>query len=125
MSAAAEQLVNEMAAGFSSHIDALLLQTVQALPRMPDQEDEYLVACLLMVFVAVSVPKLARSDSSAYRAQLEGHENNIHCLALAVNQTFGILFALCGHDDIEDRLKEFLALASSALLRLAEEGVPK
>ncbi len=59
------------------------------------------------------------------QAQLDGHENNIHCLALAVNQTFGVLFTLCGHDDIEDRLKEFLALASSALLRLAEEGVPK
>lgn len=69
MSAAAEALVNEMAsaAGFSSHIDALLLQTIQALPKVPDQEDEYLIACLLMVFVAVSVPKLARSESSTYR----------------------------------------------------------
>ncbi len=64
--------MNEMAsaAGFSSHIDALLLQTVQALPKMQEQDaDEYLVACLLMVFVAVSVPKLARSDSSAYRVR--------------------------------------------------------
>ncbi len=63
--------------------------------------------------------------SNTFQAQLDGHENNIHCLALAVNQTFGVLFTLSGHDDIEDRLKEFLALASSALLRLAEEGVPK
>ena len=41
---------------------------------------------------------------------------------MAVNQIFGVLFTICGHDDIEDRLKEFLALASSSLLRLAQEG---
>jgi hypothetical protein len=36
-----------------------------------ETEDEYLTSCLLMVFVAVSIPKLARSDSSMYQAQLE------------------------------------------------------
>ena len=41
--------------------------------------------------------------------------------ALAVNQIFGCLFSLNGRDDLEDRLKEFLALASSSLLRLAQE----
>ena len=40
---------------------------------------------------------------------------------MAVNQLFGVLFSLCGHEDIEDRLKEFLALASSSLLRLAHD----
>ena len=40
---------------------------------------------------------------------------------LAVNQIFGCLFSLNGRDDLEDRLKEFLALASSSLLRLAQE----
>ena len=69
-----------------------------------------------MVFTAVSIPKLARSESSTYQAQLEGHSNNIHCLAMAVNQLLGC------HDDIEHRLKEFLALASSSLLRLGQEG---
>ena len=60
-----------------------------------------------------------------FQAQLDGHENNIHCLALAVNQIFGVLFTTTGHEDIEDRLKEFLALASSSLLRLAQEGSTK
>ncbi len=36
-----------------------------------ETEDEYLTSCLLMVFVAVSIPKLARSDSSMYQAHLE------------------------------------------------------
>lgn len=145
------------AAGFSSKLDSLLIQCIQSMPKQ-DAEDEYLISCLLMVFVAVSIPKLARSDSSQYKvrsnditsnflilfhlvckvsiglihfintlppfqAQLEGHANNIHCLAVAVNQLFGVLFSLCGHDDIEDRLKEFLALASSSLLRLAHDQV--
>ena len=52
---------------------------------------------------------------------MDAHANNIHCLAVAVNQVFGVLFSLCGRDDLEDRLKEFLALASSSLLRLAQE----
>ena len=66
-------LVNEMAsaAGFASQIDPLLLQTLQSLPKS-DFEEEYLVSCLLMVFVAVSVPKLARSESSFYRVSRNG-----------------------------------------------------
>ena len=35
-------------------------------------EDEYTIACLLFVFVAVSIPKLARMDLSSMRASLEG-----------------------------------------------------
>jgi NCK-associated protein 1 len=60
--------VNEMAsaAGFSSKLDSLLIQCIQSMPKQ-DAEDEYLVSCLLMVFVAVSIPKLARSDSSQYK----------------------------------------------------------
>ena len=30
-------------------------------------EDEHLVACLLLVFIAVALPRLARSESSMYR----------------------------------------------------------
>jgi len=95
-----------------------------------DEHDEHLTACLLMVFVAVSVPKLARSEHSFYRASLEGHANNVHCVAAAVNAVFGALFTVCsagagpgagaGADptsvaaagsDIEDRMKEFLAVS--------------
>lgn len=81
-----------------------------------------------MVFVAVSVPKLARSEHSFYRASLEGHANNVHCVAAAVNAVFGALFTVCSAgavpgvnsdpasvagvgSDIEDRMKEFLAVS--------------
>lgn len=74
-------------------------------------EDEHILACLLMVFIAVSIPKLARSEGSFYKASLEGHANNIHCMASAVNNIFGALFTICGQGDIEDRMKEFLAVS--------------
>lgn len=44
-----------------------------------------------------------------------GHSNNIHCLAQAVNGIAGALFTICGHGDIEDRLKEFLAVSQFSL----------
>jgi len=37
-------------------------------------EDDYNIACLMMVFVAVSLPKLARGDMAYFKATLEGKE---------------------------------------------------
>ncbi len=39
-------------------------------------EDEYSVACLLMVFIAVSIPKLARAENSKFKAHLQGETNH-------------------------------------------------
>uniref|UniRef100_A0A4W5RUB7 Nck-associated protein 1 n=1 Tax=Hucho hucho TaxID=62062 RepID=A0A4W5RUB7_9TELE len=83
-------------------------------------EEEYKIACLLMVFVAVSMPTLASNVMSQYSPAIEGHCNNIHCLAKAVNQIAAALFTI-HKGSIEDRLKEFLALASSSLLKIGQE----
>ncbi|KAL1505704.1 hypothetical protein ABEB36_005209 [Hypothenemus hampei] len=118
------KIVSEMtsAAGLNCKVDPTLIHSLKMQKTENEGENEHLLVCLLMVFVAVSIPKLARSDQSFYRASLEGHTNNIHCIALAVNHIFGALFTICGRDDIEDRMKEFLALASSSLLRLGQEA---
>lgn len=115
-------IVDEMAsaAGLQCRVDPVLAGALRNQKAELD-EDEHLLACLLMVFVAVSIPKLARNDASFYRASLEGHSNNIHCIASAVNNIFGALFTIANQGDIEDRMKEFLALASSSLLRLGQE----
>lgn len=115
-------IVSEMAsaAGLPCKVDPALVAALRS-QKTELGEDEYTVACLLMVFVAVSLPKLSRNEGSYYKASLEGHTNNIHCLAQAINGIAGALFTICGHGDIEDRLKEFLALASSSLLRLGQE----
>ncbi|CAH0391487.1 unnamed protein product [Bemisia tabaci] len=117
-------VVSEMAsaAGLLCKIDPTLATALRSQKTANSEEEEHTLACLLSVFVAVSIPKLARNDNSFYRASLEGHSNNIHCIAAAVNNIFGALFTICGQGDIEDRMKEFLALASSSLLRLGQEA---
>ncbi|KAF0311325.1 Membrane-associated protein Hem [Amphibalanus amphitrite] len=117
------KVVSEMAsaAGLHCKVDPVLVNLLKPAQKADNPEEEYLLSCLLMVFVAVSIPRLARDDNSHYVAALEGHANNTHCLANAVNSVFGALFSITGHGDIEDRLKEFLALASSSLLRLGQE----
>lgn len=117
------KVVSDMtsAAGLPCKVDPTLVSALKQQKPELDGE-EHLLVCLLMVFVAVSVPRLARTETSFYRASLEGHSNNIHCMALAINNIFGALFTICGQGDIEDRMKEFLALASSSLLRLGQEA---
>ncbi|XP_041365275.1 nck-associated protein 1-like isoform X2 [Gigantopelta aegis] len=117
-----QQVVNELAssAGLQCNVDPTLCNALRTL-KIEHAEDEYTVACLLMVFIAVSIPKLARTDIAAYKASLEGHQNNAHCLAKAINALAGAMFTNHGPGDVEDRLKEFLALASSSLLRLGQE----
>ncbi|KJH45944.1 hypothetical protein DICVIV_08022 [Dictyocaulus viviparus] len=47
--------------------------------------------------------------------------NNTHCIPLAVNTIAGALFHYHARGDIHLRMKEFLALASSSVLRAAQE----
>lgn len=116
------QIVNEMAGatGLPSRIDPVLMAALRV-QKNDMGEDEYEIACLMMVFIAVSLPRLAKMDSSTYRPSLEAHSNNIHCIATAVNSIASAMFSILNHGDIEDRLKEFLGLASSSLLRLIQE----
>ncbi len=43
--------------------------------------------------------------------QFSGHANNSHCLAKAINSLAGALFTIHGPGDVEERLKEFLAVS--------------
>ncbi|KAL5291184.1 NCKAP1 family protein [Megaselia abdita] len=111
------------AAGLPCKVDSTLTAALKSQKSgNGHDENEHVIACLLMVFVAVSIPKLARNENSFYRASMDGHSNNTHCMAVAINNIFGALFTICGQNDIEDRMKEFLALASSSLLRLGQES---
>ena len=37
-----------------------------------------------------------------------GHENNVHCLAIAVNAIAGAVFAFYSGQDQKDKMKEFI-----------------
>uniref|UniRef100_A0A8C8A2T6 NCK associated protein 1 like n=1 Tax=Oryzias sinensis TaxID=183150 RepID=A0A8C8A2T6_9TELE len=56
---------------------------------------------------------------AAIRNMHTGHNNNIHCLATAINQVFAAMFTV-QNKNIEQQLKEFLLLASSTLLQLGQ-----
>ena len=99
-----------------------------------------------MVFIAIILPRRAASINSTFEANLQGHANNTHCIGKcavpratppetvqcynntlstgrAVNQLAQAMFHVYTREqDVEDRLKEFLALASSSLLRLGQEN---
>lgn len=117
------RVVDEMAsaAGIECRVDPALVNALRTNKNDLKPEERYEHACLLMVFIAVALPKLARHEQSVYRPDLEAHSNNIHCLAKAINSIAGALFTTTESNDIEERLKEFLALASSSLLRLGQE----
>lgn len=111
------------AAGFDCSVDASLVNAVRAQQQNENcsSEEDYHLCCLLIVFIAVSLPKLAKTDTSFFRASLGAHLNNSHCIARAVNTVAGALFTLHARGDTQDRMKEFLALASGSLLRLNSE----
>uniref|UniRef100_A0A8C3SPM8 Nck-associated protein 1 n=1 Tax=Chelydra serpentina TaxID=8475 RepID=A0A8C3SPM8_CHESE len=92
------------AAGLPCEIDpALVVALSSQKSENISPEEEYKIACLLMVFVAVSLPTLASNVMSQYSPAIEGHCNNIHCLAKAINQIAAALFTI-HKGSIEDQL---------------------
>jgi len=113
--------VNELAsaAGMPCDIDPTLCNAIASV-KSESNDDDYKVSCLLMVFLAVSIPVLARDEKSLFNTSLVAHGNNCHTLARAINHVAAALFTV-HNGNVEERLKEFLALASSSLLKLGQE----
>lgn len=109
------------AAGVGCDIDPALVAAIANLKTdTSSPEEEYKVACLLLIFLAVSLPLLATDPSSFYSIEMDGFSNNIHCLTKAVIQVSAALFTLY-NKNIETHLKEFLVVASVSLLHLGQE----
>lgn len=108
------------AAGLPCDIDPALVTAIGSmLTDNTSLDEEYKLSCLLLVYVAVSLPGLALDPNSCYTREHGGHNNNIHCLATAINQLLAAMFTVQSKN-IEQHLKEFLLLASSALLQLGQ-----
>ncbi|XP_063997067.1 nck-associated protein 1-like isoform X3 [Pogoniulus pusillus] len=109
------------AAGIPCEVDPALVKVLAGSKTDGSApEEDYKVCCLLLVFVAVSLPLLASDPASFYSTQLDGHANSAHCLAKAIIQLSAALFTLHNRN-IETHLKEFLLLASASLLQLCQE----
>lgn len=109
------------AAGVGCDIDPALVSAIANMKAdASSSEEEYKVACLLLIFLAVSLPLLATDPSSFYSIEKDGYNNNIHCLTKAIIQVSAALFTLY-NKNIETHLKEFLVVASVSLLQLGQE----
>lgn len=108
-----------MAAGLPCHVDPLLLH---AMKSHCEGRDDYNIWSLFLIFVGVTLPELAFRQDSTFLPSFEGHENNIHCLAIAVNALAGAIFSFHGKEHQKDRMKEFLVFTSSRIMTLAREA---
>uniref|UniRef100_A0A9J2PDS2 Membrane-associated protein gex-3 n=1 Tax=Ascaris lumbricoides TaxID=6252 RepID=A0A9J2PDS2_ASCLU len=116
-------VISEMCAavGLPTEVDVALMNAVRAqTPQSQPPEEQYAVTCLLFVFIALSLPRLALSPTSTFKATLHASPNNSQCIPIAVVTLANTLFCLHGRGDVTERMKEFLALASSGLLRLSD-----
>uniref|UniRef100_A0A672V1X7 NCK associated protein 1 like n=1 Tax=Strigops habroptila TaxID=2489341 RepID=A0A672V1X7_STRHB len=103
------------AAGIPCEVDPALVHVLAGSKTDgPSPEEDYKVACLLLVFVAVSLPL------SQHSRVPPGFPNNIHCLAKAITHLSAALFTV-HNKNIETHLKEFLLVASSSLLQLGQD----
>jgi NCK-associated protein 1 len=108
-----------MAAGLPCEVDPLLLNAMKA--HCDQGRDDYSLWSLFLVYVGVILPELAFRPDSVFLPSFEGHENNIHCLAIAVNALAGAIFYSYGKEHQRERMKEFLVFTSSRIMTLAKE----
>ncbi|XP_058023361.1 nck-associated protein 1-like isoform X2 [Ahaetulla prasina] len=109
------------AAGLPCDIDPALVSALANLKKdSSSPEEDYKTACLLLVFIAVSLPLLVSDPSSIYLTEIDGYRNNIHCLAKAIIQVSAALFTIY-NKNIESHLKEFLVLASASISQGGQE----
>uniref|UniRef100_A0A1A8TXD5 NCK-associated protein 1-like n=1 Tax=Nothobranchius furzeri TaxID=105023 RepID=A0A1A8TXD5_NOTFU len=108
------------AAGLKCNIDPDLVVAIRNMKTdNTSSEEEHKISRLLLIYIAVSLPILALDPNSFYNQVHGGHNNNIHCLATAINQLAAAMFTV-QNKNIEQQLKEFLLLASSTLLQLGQ-----
>uniref|UniRef100_A0A8R1DFA0 Membrane-associated protein gex-3 n=1 Tax=Caenorhabditis japonica TaxID=281687 RepID=A0A8R1DFA0_CAEJA len=116
--------IGEMSAamGIKGPVDMSLVNAIRAQNQNnTNLREQYETSCLLMVAIAICVPRIGMSDLSSYKPSIQASLNNSHCVPAAINTILSALFHLHEQNDISHRMKEFLALASSGILRTIHE----
>ena len=83
---------------------------IQHIAISDKSKEDYTIWSLYLVFLGVTLPDLAFKPDSTFLPFFEGHENNAHCLAIAVNALAGAIFAYYGEQHQRERMKEFLVV---------------
>ena len=84
-------------------------------------KEDYTIWSLYLVFLGVTLPDLAFKPDSTFLPFFEGHENNAHCLAIAVNAMAGAIFAYYGEQHQRERMKEFLVVSRYNICLIEED----
>ncbi|CAI2350716.1 unnamed protein product [Caenorhabditis sp. 36 PRJEB53466] len=115
--------IGEMSAamGVKGLVDMSLVNAIRAQNPNVHPGEHYNNSCLLLVAIAICIPRIGMSDLSSYKPSIQASLNNSHCVPAAVNTIGSALFHLHEQNDIQERMKEFLALASSGILRTIHE----
>lgn len=111
-----------IAGGIPCNVDPLLYNIIKTQKHCDKSREDYTIWSLYLVFVGVTLPReLAFKADTTFLPFFEGHENNAHCLPIAVNALAGTIFALYGETHQKERMKEFLVFISSRIMILAKE----
>ncbi|XP_003382558.1 PREDICTED: nck-associated protein 1-like [Amphimedon queenslandica] len=109
-----------IAAGIECDVDPLLSNVIKS--HCDKSPDDRQIWFLFLVFIGVYLPELAMKEESQFLPSYEGHSNNVHCLAIAVNAIAGAVFGLYGVQEQKDRMKDFIIFTSSRIMTLAKEA---
>eukprot|EP00731_Ephydatia_muelleri_P012650 Em0006g1544a len=108
------------AAGIPCAVDPLLYAAMK--PHVDSKsKDDLALWNWFLVFVGVTLPSLAMTPQSNFISVIEAHENNAHCMAVAVNALAGAIFAYFGPEEQKQKMKDFLIFTSSRIMTLAKE----
>ncbi|GMS95850.1 hypothetical protein PENTCL1PPCAC_18025, partial [Pristionchus entomophagus] len=115
--------LSEMASSLGERVslDSALVSAVRTQSVQMQADEHYLASCLLMIGVAVCLPRLTVAPLSCYRPLVRVSLNNCHCLPSALVTVSSALFFYHGKGDSHLRMREFLAIASSSILRMCKE----
>lgn len=61
-----------MAVGINIDVDVALVHAIRAQTKQTEPDEHYTLSCLLLVFIALSLPRLALTQNSQYSASLQG-----------------------------------------------------
>lgn len=61
-----------MAVGINTDVDVALVHAIRAQTKQTEPDEHYTLSCLLLVFIALSLPRLALTQNSQYSASLLG-----------------------------------------------------
>ena len=140
-------------AGLKADVDVFLCRQLRSQVPTEAQKryEEYENCCLLLVYTAVAIPFLAKEPESKFDPNFGSHANNTHCIAKVIRILINSFLSVAGDNhtlqainivthalfnvhkksnevdrevEITNRMIEFLALASSSLLKLGQENNP-